>query len=359
MTVGIGQGLPGRYHPVVAAPPMFPLSTARLLVRALRASDAPVIHAYRNDPETARYQDWSLPFPMAAAERLVEEQAGVDRPLDGAWIQLAVEHAGELVGDLAVGLDRTGSTATVGYTLRPDRWGQGLGSEAVGALVDALFMRGTQRVVATIDPLNLRSARLLERLGFTYQGRAVGAAFVRGAWVDDDRYQVTPDERTSWLMRPRAAPIEVRLVEVTDANRARVAALATHHTQERFVAPVTRSFEEAAHPRTEGGAPVVPWVRAIEADGEITGFLMTAESRWQGESPYLWRLLIDRRHQGRGIGTRAVGSLVERLRAEGHPRLTVSWVRDLGGPEAFYLGLGFRLTGEIHEGEHVAELLLR
>jgi diamine N-acetyltransferase len=35
----------------------------------------------------------------------------------------------------------------------------------------------------------------------------------------------------------------------------------------------------------------------------------------------------------------------------------VSWVRDTGGPEPFYLGLGFRLTGEIDEGEHVGELL--
>ena len=52
-----------------------------------------------------------------------------------------VEQDGELVGDLAVGLDRTGSTATVGYTVRPDRWGQGLGAEAVGALVDALAKR--------------------------------------------------------------------------------------------------------------------------------------------------------------------------------------------------------------------------
>ena len=41
----------------------------------------------------------------------------------------------------------------------------------------------------------------------------------------------------------------------------------------------------------------------------MAGFLMVAESRWPGEPPYLWRLLIDRRHQGRGIGSRALGLL--------------------------------------------------
>ena len=337
---------------------MLPLSTPRLTLRALRAGDAAVIHAYRNDPETARYQDWSLPFSLAAAEQLVVEQADIVGPERGGWIQLAVEHHGELVGDLAVGLDRTGTMATVGYTLRPDHWGQGYGSEAVGALVDALLARGTERVVATIDPLNLRSARLLERLGFDYQGRAIGAAFVRGAWVDDDRYAVTAAARAAWVARPRTPPIDVRLVPITDDNRPRVAALVTHHTQERFVASMDRSLAEAADPEIEDGAPVLPWPRAIEADGEVAGFVMLAESRTPTEHPYLWRLLIDRRHQARGIGTRVIGLLVERLRAEGHERLLVSWVRDLGGPEPFYLGLGFRLTGEIHDGEHVAELRL-
>jgi diamine N-acetyltransferase len=54
-----------------------------------------------------------------------------------------------------------------------------------------------------------------------------------------------------------------------------------------------------------------------------------------------------------------MGLLVERLRTEGHERLLTSWVRDIGGPERFYLGLGFRLTGDIDEGEHVGELRLR
>jgi GNAT superfamily N-acetyltransferase len=107
------------------------------------------------------------------------------------------------------------------------------------------------------------------------------------------------------------------------------------------------------------GAPVVPWMRAIVADGQVVGFLMTAEPRWPSEPPYLWRLLIDRRHQGRGIGTQAVGLLVERYRHEGHERMLINWARDQGGPEPFYVGLGFRLTGRIENGLHEGELILR
>jgi RimJ/RimL family protein N-acetyltransferase len=176
---------------------MLPLETERLLLRALRAGDARIIHGYRNDPEVARYQDWTLPFSLAMAEQLVYEQALIEGPIRGDWIQLGVEHQGELVGDMAVGLDRAGTVATIGYTLRTDRQGRGFATEAAGALIDALFARGVGRVVATIDPLNVRSARLLERLGFHYERRAIGAALVRGTWVDDDLYAVSSDERAT------------------------------------------------------------------------------------------------------------------------------------------------------------------
>ena len=58
----------------------------------------------------------------------------------------------------------------------------------MGAVIDGLFAAGIHRVSATLDPENIPSAMLLERLGFRYEGRAIGAAFVRGEWADDDRY---------------------------------------------------------------------------------------------------------------------------------------------------------------------------
>ena len=42
----------------------------------------------------------------------------------------------------------------------------------------------------------------------------------------------------------------------------------------------------------------------------------------------------------------------------GATELLVSWVPAAGGPEPFYLGLGFEPTGEVDEGEVVARLRL-
>lgn len=183
------------------ADPFLPFHTARLLVRAFAAADVPSFARYRNDPDVARYQDWPLPYAEEAAQRLVDSQVGIDGPVAGEWVQLALELAGELVGDLAVGLDEHGAVATIGYTLRPGHQGRGLAREAVAALIDRLFERyGIHRVQASVDPANTASIRLLEALGFAHEGLSRRAVLVRGEWADDDRWALLADE---WASPPR------------------------------------------------------------------------------------------------------------------------------------------------------------
>ncbi|MBB4906276.1 GNAT family N-acetyltransferase, partial [Actinophytocola algeriensis] len=72
----------------------------------------------------------------------------------------------------------------------------------------------------------------------------------------------------------------------------------------------------------------------------------------------LWRLNIADGEQGRGYGRFAVESVAAEIRRRGGTRLAVSWVPGENSPEAFYLKLGFRLTGEVDDGELVGELQL-
>ena len=125
----------------------------------------------------------------------------------------------------------------------------------------------------------------------------------------------------------------------------------THPTQRRFISPMASSYADALFPDVINGAPVVPWLRAIEADGERVGFMMLAEVTEHHPEPYLWRLLIDRRHQRRGIGDRALTLLVDRLRAEGHRTLLVDWNLGPGTPEPFYLRRGFVKVRNVSEDE--------
>jgi GNAT superfamily N-acetyltransferase len=169
-------------------------------------------------------------------------------------------------------------------------------------------------------------------------------------------YGATAEEYRAWRDRPTGPPGVVRLVPLTPENYRAYGALATHHSQRRFVAPMLQSYADALFPEIVDGAPVVPRLRGIEADGEPAGFLMIAEASPAHPEPFLWRLLVDRMHQGRGIGRTALDLLVAGLRDEGHHTLLTSWQEGPGGPEPFYAGIGFTATGERHDGEVVARL---
>ena len=78
-----------------------PYETERTVLRALRPDDAPVLAAYRSDPQVARSQDWELPFSEQAASDLIAAQTDLSGPAAGRWIQIGIEHEGVLAGRLA------------------------------------------------------------------------------------------------------------------------------------------------------------------------------------------------------------------------------------------------------------------
>jgi RimJ/RimL family protein N-acetyltransferase len=324
----------------------------------MRMADAPVLAAYRAVPEIARYQSWPMPFTVEAARRMLQDQEDLDDLPAHGWVQIAIEHDGIVVGDIGVNLTADSHIAEVGFTLAPSHHGKGFASEALSAIVDALVAQtDVHRIVASVDPANFASMRVIEHLGFRYEGTARRAELVRGDWVDDIRFALLRDDRADWLARPTSSQV-VELVEITEHNLDATAALATHHHQRRFVAPMARSFSQALVPGMNGDARVVPWMRAVQADGQIVGFMMLVEPSPSQPVPYLWRFLIDRRHQRRGVGGRAIALLAEHLRAAGHDALLLSFVDAPGGPRQFYERLGFVPTGIIHEGETQARLAL-
>jgi diamine N-acetyltransferase len=168
---------------------------------------------------------------------------------------------------------------------------------------------------------------------------------------------MTADERRAWLGRNRLTPENVDLVEVDSENADEFARLKTHYSQEAYVAPMLRTYRDALFPESVDGVVTVPWMRGIVADGEPAGFLMTSTTYGTRDATYLWRLLIDRMHQRRGIGHRALTLLVDELRSQGVMQLYTSCGEGLGSPRPFYDRFGFVDTGGLVE-EHETELVL-
>jgi diamine N-acetyltransferase len=150
--------------------------------------------------------------------------------------------------------------------------------------------------------------------------------------------------------RPDATTVTLREVTkdtVYDVCRLQVAAEQREYVAENAFSIAQAHFEPKA------------WFRAIYADETPVGFLMLSDDP---DVPryFLWRLMVDAAHQGRGFGRRAITLLVEyvRTRPDAH-ELLVSY--HPGGPRSprdFYLKQGFRDTERIEDGEVVLSLPL-
>jgi len=88
-----------------------------------------------------------------------------------------------------------GNYMEIGYILAPNERKKGYGSEAIKIIVDYLFLsKELVRVQAITGVNNLASCRVLEKAGFTKEGRMRNSGFIRGVWQDGVLYSILREE---------------------------------------------------------------------------------------------------------------------------------------------------------------------
>ncbi|MCU0607294.1 MAG: GNAT family N-acetyltransferase [Candidatus Edwardsbacteria bacterium] len=142
----------------------------------------------------------------------------------------------------------------------------------------------------------------------------------------------------------------VTLREITKETCRSILRLEVAEGQRKFVAANAVSIAEAHFSEHA-------WFRAIYAGETPVGFVMLAlEPEYATYT--LWRLMIDRNHQGKGYARRAMGLVIEHVKRQYcASELTLSYVPGEGDPSAFYRKLGFVETGEWDDDERVMKLV--
>lgn len=174
------------------------ITTDRLIIRLARPDDAEDIYAYRSDAVENQYQGW---FPESAEEvRNYVTNMPVSMDVADVCFQFAIvgKNENRLIGDMGIVLtNQERMQAEIGCTLNKAFHGKGYATEALRAMVNYLFVAlGKHRIVASIDPRNTASIRLIERLGFRKEGHFKESYFLRGEWVDDVIYAML---RKDWI----------------------------------------------------------------------------------------------------------------------------------------------------------------
>jgi RimJ/RimL family protein N-acetyltransferase len=151
--------------------------TARLRFRRPLAADAPkIFERYSSDPEVTRYLGWPRHRSVADAEMFVKfsDHEWETKPSGPLLIERI--DTGALAGSTGLMWDGP-ATAATGYVLARDSWGQGLATEALGAMVKHANALGVTRLSAQCHPQHHASQAVLQKCGFHLNARFVPAQF--------------------------------------------------------------------------------------------------------------------------------------------------------------------------------------
>ncbi|AWB94358.1 N-acetyltransferase [Agromyces badenianii] len=179
-----------------------PISTERLVLRPLEASDAPDVFEYQRIPEVLRYLPWPERDRAQGYAHTATRAAGRVLAADGDFFVLAVTLLGtpstgngasdRVIGDMMV---RVSSLAhaqlELGWVVHPDFQGRGYAREAGLAVRDFVFETlDPHRVQAFLDARNGSSAALCERLGMRREATILEEQYNDGEWQDTAVYGV-------------------------------------------------------------------------------------------------------------------------------------------------------------------------
>ena len=180
---------------------MIDLRLDRLRLRDWQEADWPQAHAYGSDPEVVRYMDWG-PNTEDETRAFVRaaQQAAQSSPRSHYDLAVVLAETGEVVGGCRLWIESARHReASIGYSLARAHWGHGYGTELARGLLrfgfDSLAMH---RIWAIVEPENVASAHVLEKLGFQREGRLRDHRHAKGRWRDSVLYAILERE---WAAR--------------------------------------------------------------------------------------------------------------------------------------------------------------
>jgi [ribosomal protein S5]-alanine N-acetyltransferase len=150
-----------------------PLRTDRLELRPFTEADLADAHRIYTDPEVMRYVGHGPVRGEAETRGMLAAYAAHQLAHGFSFWAVVERETGMLIGDAGLFYSQgTGPEIEVGYTLARSYWGRGLATEAARACVGVAFgpldFRG---LIALIVPDNVRSRRVVTKLGMVEDGR--------------------------------------------------------------------------------------------------------------------------------------------------------------------------------------------
>ena len=144
-----------------------------------------------------KFQNWK-PQTLHDVEKFICTNISKVVNVPDTWNQVGIfiKELNVLVGD--IGIHFIGSDnleAEIGYTLSMEYQGKGYATEAVAGVINYLFHNlSKHRIIASVDPENIKSIALLERIGMRKEAHFRKSIWANEKWTDDIVYAILEEE---------------------------------------------------------------------------------------------------------------------------------------------------------------------
>ncbi len=176
---------------------MQPIETQRLRIRPFRQEDWRAVYAYVSDPIVATYTP-DGPMTAEQTQVYIAKQISADKPHAYAlFLKSTSDQVDELlIGHMVFHPWFEQRTYEIGWTIHPAYQRQGHATEAAAALLHYGFAEmKLHRIIATCQPENVASYRVMEKIGMRREGHFQQCIY-RGddQWWDEYFYAMLAQE---------------------------------------------------------------------------------------------------------------------------------------------------------------------
>lgn len=181
----------------------------RVYLRASERSDIPLFVGWLNDRDTASFLSQRAPLSVPLEERWFERMLEAQGK-DAFHFVICRLEDDRPIGTIGYfGIDYIDGNAGLGIAIGDKSlWGQGLGTDALLALLDFGFGElRLERVWLEVFDFNERARRAYEKCGFVLEGTLRHAVHRRGRFRDVNLMAILRDEWAS-QQRPRSWDLE-------------------------------------------------------------------------------------------------------------------------------------------------------
>ncbi len=166
------------------------LHTERLHLRKMKVSDSPSLFKIWSDPEVTKFMNINCFTDENQAKdmiKLLDEFSQDNKAIRFSIIEM---DSNEIIGSCGFNfLDYENAKAEIGYDIAKAFWGRGYASEAICALLDYAFSSlKLNRIEAKVEPENVKSVKVLQKLNFTFEGTLRQSERVDGRFNDLNMY---------------------------------------------------------------------------------------------------------------------------------------------------------------------------